>query len=172
MLAVGGYDEFTLPARFDVVFLHESSNPFFPNSNTICPKFSPNPWPAIFAFAGCMHSLDVNQQSSVADALAGNRWIIRNSSPLMFKVTASTDIEHFALSANRPTAFVPFNPGVLHTDSRAKYAVAFFKMSRSIFTFASSALSRVNSICSALTGLAPAPANWPFAACRTQFSNV
>jgi hypothetical protein len=118
-----------------------------------------------------MHSFDVNQQSSVADdALGGNLWIIHNSSPLMSKVTTSTDIEHFALPPNRPTAFVPFNPGVLHTDSRAKYAVAFLKMSRSIFTFASSALSRVNSICSALTGLAPASANWPFAACRTQFS--
>ncbi len=125
MLAVGGYDEFTLSARFDVVFfLHESSNPFFPNSHTICPKFSPNPWPAIFAFAGCMHSPDVNQQSNVVDALAGN---------LQF---------------------------------------AFLKMARSIFTFVSSVLSRVNSICSALTGLAPAPANWPFTACRTQFSNV
>jgi len=88
MLTVGSYDEFTLFARFDVVFLHESSNPFFPNSHTISSKFSP----AMFAFAGCMHSLDVNQQSGVADALAGNRWIIRNSSPLMSKITARTDI--------------------------------------------------------------------------------
>ena len=74
--------------------------------------------------AFCMYSLDINQQSSIADALAGNRWIIRNSSStLMFKVIASTNIEHFALPGNRPTAFMPFNPGRLHTDSRAKYAV-------------------------------------------------
>ena len=52
--------------------------------------------------AFCMHSFDVNQQSCVAHALAGNRWIIRNSSPLMSKVTTRTDIEHFALSGNWP----------------------------------------------------------------------
>jgi hypothetical protein len=36
---------------------------------------------------------------------------------------------------------VPGNPGVLPSDSRAKYAVAFFKMSRSIVTRASCARS-------------------------------
>lgn len=72
MLAVGGYDEFTLSAHFDVVLFHESPNAFFPNSHThtISPKFPQNPWPAIFAFAGCTQSLDVNQQSDIAKALA------------------------------------------------------------------------------------------------------
>ena len=72
MLAVGGYDEFTLSACFDVVLLHESPNAFFPNSHThtISPKFPPNPWLAIFAFAGCIQSLDMSQQSGIAEALA------------------------------------------------------------------------------------------------------
>ena len=61
---------------------------------------------------------------------------------------------------------------LLHTDSRAKYAVAFFKMSRCILTRASSALKRASSICFALTGLAPAPVSLPFAASLTQFSRV
>ena len=156
MLAVDGYDEFTLSACFDVVLLYEPPNSFFPNSHTIDPKFPPNPWPAIFTFAFCMHSLDANQQCGVANALAGNRRIICSFSSLMPKVTASTDIERFASPANWPAAFVPFNPGVLHSDSHAKHAVAFLRMSRSIFTLASSAFSRVNSICSALIGLAPA----------------
>ena len=125
VLAVGGRDEFTLSARFDAIHLHGPPNPFLPNSHAISPKFSPDPRPTIFDFAGCMHSLDMNQQSNIAETLAGNRRIIRNSSPLMSKVTAGTDIECFALLDNRPAAFVPFNPGVLHTDSRAMYAVAF-----------------------------------------------
>lgn len=153
VLAVGGHDEFTLSARFDATYLHEPPNPFLPNSYATSPKFSPDPRLAIFAFAG------LNQQSSIAEALAGNRRIIRNSSSLMSKITAGTDIACFALSNNRPATFVPFNPSVLHTDFRAKYAVAFFRMLRSSFTLASSALSRVNSICSALIDLAPAPAN-------------
>ena len=35
MLAAGGYDEFTLSARFDIVLLHEPPDSFFPNSHTI-----------------------------------------------------------------------------------------------------------------------------------------
>jgi len=49
------------------------------------------------------------------------------------------------------------NLSVLHTDSRAKYAVIFLIISRSILTSASSALKCANSIYSVHTGLAPAP---------------
>ena len=45
-------------------------------------------------------------------------------------------------------------------------------MSRSILTRANSALSRASSICSALTGLAPAPASLPLAERRTQLPSV
>ena len=45
---------------------------------------------------------------------------------------------------------VALDEGVLQIDPLAKYAVAFSKMSRSIFTRASSARSRLISICSAL----------------------
>ena len=47
---------------------------------------------------------------------------------------------------------VAMDKGVLQLWPLAKYAVAFPKISRSIFTRASSALSRLISICSALTG--------------------
>jgi hypothetical protein len=42
MLAVGGYDEFTVVARFDVVLLHEPPNSFFPDTHATGPKFSPD----------------------------------------------------------------------------------------------------------------------------------
>jgi len=42
-----------------------------------------------------------------------------------------------------------------------KYALAFPRMSRSIFTRANSARSRLISICSALTNLLSAPASLP-----------
>ena len=51
----------------------------------------------------------------------------------------------------------------------AQSTPSLFLECRALFILASSAPSRVNSICSALTGLAPALANWPFAACRTHF---
>lgn len=51
--------------------------------------------------------------------------------------------------------------GVLHVESFAKYAQAFFRMSRSIFRRATSARSLDNSICSALTGFVPAPPSLP-----------
>src|SRR6266568_2306873 len=69
--------------------------------------------------------------------------------------------QHFALHRHRPVPLVPLDPGVLHSDSFAKYAVAFFRMSRSIFTRASSARNRLISICSGLTGLAAVPFSSP-----------
>ena len=53
-----------------------------------------------------------------------------------------------------------------------KYAIAFFKMSRSIFTRASSARSLDSSICWALTGRSPAPCSAPLSASRTQLLSV
>src|ERR1039458_1075107 len=90
----------------------------------------------------------------------------------MLKVATGTHPQYLALQADGPPALVSGDPGVLHIDSFAKYAVAFFKISRSILTRASSALSRASSICSALTGLVPAPASLPSAARRTQLPSV
>src|SRR5512143_2450636 len=46
-----------------------------------------------------------------------------------------------------------FHDRVPGSDSFAKYAVAFFKMSRSIFTMASSRLTRASSISNSVSGL-------------------
>lgn len=117
---------------------------------------------------GQPYSPYVNKQGNIAEALAGNHRTIRNSSSLMFKVTAGTDIEYFALSDSRPTAFVSFNSGVLHSDSRAKYSVAFLECRAP-----SSPLQALTSGASfPFVPRLPAPANFPFATCLTQFSNI
>ena len=64
------------------------------------------------------------------------------------------------------------NEGALEIDPLAKYAVAFSKISRSIFTRASSALSRLISICSALTGLLSAPVSLPLRWALIQLNSI
>ena len=82
------------------------------------------------------------------------------------------DAQYLANQRDRPHGAEQKNPGLLHSDSLAKYAVAFFRMSRSIFTRASSARCRASSICTALTGRSPAPRNAPLSAPRTQLLSI
>ena len=67
---------------------------------------------------------------------------------------------------------MPLDEGVLQLCAFAKYAVAFPRMSRSIFTRASSARSRLISICSALTTLLSAPLSLPERSALTQLNSV
>jgi len=67
---------------------------------------------------------------------------------------------------------VSVDEGVLQLRTFAKYAVAFPRMSRSILTRASSALSRLISICSALTTLLSAPLSLPSRSALTQLNSV
>jgi hypothetical protein len=85
MFAVGGHDEFALPSGFDAVFLHEPPNPFFPNQHAISLKLLPDSWPAVFAFAGQMRCLDVNQQGGITEAPARQLRAINIFAPLTFK---------------------------------------------------------------------------------------
>jgi hypothetical protein len=68
-----------------------------------------------------------------------------------------THLKYPAMPRGRPFTSVALNEGVLHFAAFAKYAVAFPKMPRSIFTRANSARSRLISICSALTTLLSTP---------------
>lgn len=62
--------------------------------------------------------------------------------------------------------------GALHNGSFAKYAAAFFRMSRSILTRGNSAFRRLISICSALTLKVAAPFKPPLPAALTQLCSV
>lgn len=71
------------------------------------------------------------------------------------------DAQYPTLQTNRPAMAMSGNERVLQLDAFAKYAVAFSKISRSIFTRVSSARRRLISICSAVTGLISAPFSLP-----------
>jgi hypothetical protein len=95
----------------------------------------------------------------------------------MFEIAALTDIQYYTHFVHSKFIALSVNPGVLHgiyrsTEHGTAFLSLFFKMSRSIFTRASSALNRANSIFSALTDLAPTPVSLHFAANLTQFSSV
>lgn len=79
----------------------------------------------------------------------------------MLVVAAGAHPQLLAQHRQGPVASIAVNPRVLHADSRAKYAAAFFTMASSIFVRASSARSLASSICSALTGLLPGPPRRP-----------
>ncbi len=86
---------------------------------------------------------------------------------------ARRHLQHAALIDNRPHILVLFDEGVSNRDSLAKYAAAFFRMSRSIRVRASSAFNRLISICSALTALTPARSvKRPAASAFTQLCGV
>ncbi len=87
-------------------------------------------------------------------------------------VAADAHAEHLAQLRQGMVAALRVDPRVLHSASLAKYAVAFFKMSTCIRSRAFSALSRDSSICSGVTGFAPAPARWPAWAAFTQLRSV
>jgi hypothetical protein len=53
-----------------------------------------------------MHSLDVNQQGSITEALARHRGAISERAPLTLEVAAGANIQHFALQRDRPTIFI------------------------------------------------------------------
>ena len=81
--------------------------------------------------------------------------------------------QHPALHSNRPDALMAFNGGILHFWPFAKNAVAFPRMSRSIFTRASSARSRLISICSAVTSLRRlVSSSFPARCAFTQFGRL
>src|SRR5260370_30776902 len=94
--------------------------------------------------------LDVKQQGDVADPTA--RLEMPGSFPLtrlILMVAAGADVQHPALRRHRPDHAMSLDKSVSHRDSLAKYAAAFFRMSRSTRALASSAFTRAISICSA-----------------------
>ena len=90
----------------------------------------------------------------------------------MLVIPGHAYLQRTALDTNRPNAAVSPNEGVPHFRSFAKYAVAFPRMSRSIFTRANSARNRLISICSALTSLVSAPRSLPSPPAFTQLCSV
>src|SRR5690606_37759875 len=87
-------------------------------------------------------------------------------------VAADADSQRLAHVGQGVFAALRFDPGVLHSASLAKYAVAFFRMSTCIFSRAFSARSLDSSICSGVTGFAPGAVSLPAADAFTQLRSV
>ena len=101
----------------------------------------------------------MGQQRFIAQSHVGARLggLVSTFATHVLDEAAGAHAQHLASEGDRPMLLVPLYPGVLHFDTRAKYAVAFPRMSRSILSRAFSARSLASSICSGRTGLSPAP---------------
>jgi hypothetical protein len=117
-----------------------------------------------------MDGLDVHQYRVIAQMATRGRAGQANK---VFVVPSHTYAQHTELHRDRPDAAEALDEGVLQIDPFAKYAVAFPRMSRSIFTRANSARNQLISICSALTfTLLSAPLSLPWRCALTQLNSV
>ena len=90
----------------------------------------------------------------------------------LYDLQPTSDVQHVAHFGQGERFALLGNPGVLHTTSLAKYAVAFFRISFSRLSRRFSARSLDNSISSGVTTLPPAPLSLPSAAALTQLRKV
>src|SRR5690606_32419441 len=97
---------------------------------------------------------------------------VRSAAATPGAIAAGAHGQHLAHFGQRVVGALCVDPGVLHSASFAKYAVAFFRMSTCIFSRAFSARSRDSSICSGVTGLAPGAVSLPAADALTQLRSV
>ena len=153
MIVVSGDLEAPLALGTNTVQLHELLHPVLARRDAARPQFAPDDArPAVSATRLGVLGLDMHQQRPVAQVAPLRTNGTARQTRQVRVAAGRADQKHPALHRDRPPAAVLLNEGVLQIDPLAKYAVAFPRMSRSIFTRASSALSRLISICSALTG--------------------
>lgn len=87
-----------------------------------------------------MDGLDVHQQCVIAQMSTLGR---AGQSNKVFVVSRHAHAQHTAMHRDRPNAAVALDEGLLQIDPFAKYAVAFPKMPRSIFTRDNSARNQL-----------------------------
>src|SRR5918994_5169308 len=170
MIAVGR--RFVLPLRAcpNGVVPHHLAHPLLTNPNVPLPQLAPDPRPPVGASGFSMDRLDVGQQRQIAHSPHA---LVGHFLPMQVLLKSSgADIQDRTLYRDRPIPAVSLNKGVLHRYSLAKYAVAFFKMSRSIFTRDNSVRRRLISICSPLTAGVVELFNPPLPAALTQLCSV
>ena len=150
--AVGGDHELALRFGLDAMLLHELANPVFAHPDASGHKLLVHAWPAVFALDLGVDGTDVRQQGFIAVESARAAAAMTILSPAQsVEVPAGADLQHPAGHAHRVTVLHLVNPGVPRSVSCAKYAAAFFAMSRSMRRRAFSARSRAISICSGET---------------------
>src|SRR5450631_990671 len=125
---------------------HQASDAVLSDALTRFVQVAPDPGTAVTAATQKMKRANAHRQSFVLDRACAGLVCV----PLM--EPGSRHIEQPAHPAYRPNRSMSRNEAVPHLDSFAKYAAAFFRMSRSIRASANSRLSRSISLaCSVLS---------------------
>ena len=155
MIAVRRLLEPTARAHPDIVRFHGLAHPLLAYRQAFGAQLANHARPAVSLFAGGELGADMSQQRQIADPAAELGRPRFGSPPTPCAKAAGAHLQHPALDDNRPHVAMRLDEGVSHLDPLAKYAVAFFKMSRSIRTRARSAFKRLISICSWLTAFTP-----------------
>src|SRR5580698_9325072 len=119
--------------------LHQPLHPLFAYADAPVAQFLPNARPPVGSPILREYGADVNQHCLIAQVAAFENMPAASK---VFMVARHAHPQHRALHADGPHPPIPFDKGVLHFRSFAKYAVAFPRMSRSILTRASSARNR------------------------------
>jgi len=114
-----------------------------------------------------MDGLDQDQQLGIRQPLT-----IGCAATLAGSAATHTDVQDGTQLAKGKLIAMRIDPGVPHSASLAKYAVAFRRMSFSRFSRAFSARRPDSSICSGVTFAAPAPLSLPASNCFTQLRSV
>src|SRR6185437_1267920 len=137
MPAVGcGHTE-TLPAACPkALLLHQALNTLLAHAHALGSQLPPDPRPAVRPPMLLIRGPNMHRQCFLALMPSFGD---PQQPGEMFVITRHTHLQHAALNANGPDLAMTSNKGVPHLCSFAKYAVAFPRMSRSIFTRASSA---------------------------------
>lgn len=131
VLAVGGEHEFPLAPGPDAVQLHQALHPVFAHPHAPEQELPPYPGPAVLALELGVDRTDVRHQRRVADALGasphGQRRPRLDAALPVLEKNAHAHPQHQTHQAHWPHRLELVDPGVLHSDSFAKYAVAFFQ---------------------------------------------
>src|SRR6266545_4282470 len=147
VLRVGRRLETPLVPAAQSVLPHQSLHPPLAHGNAAPFELLVDARRPVGGFGLLMNLADVRQQLAIAEPP------LRTLTALPSREATVTDLQRRAQPLHRIRAAILFNKRVPHSDSFAKYAAAFFRISVSILRRATSARSRDISICSGVIGL-------------------
>src|SRR5690606_6464860 len=122
----------TARSSYQLRSAHQACNPVATTPRAPGAQIAPHPWTAIGSVTGCKALPDTARQAYVG-LFPGT-----GASAKPFVITAARHAQYATQYANGPDHPVSGNERILHVWSLAKYPTAFFNMSRSVLTLASS----------------------------------
>lgn len=148
MIAISGDLEAPLSLGKNAVQFHELLHAMLSHRSATGRKIFPGLRPALAARHLGMDGPDVKKYRVIAQMV---KFGYAGQDNKVFVLPRHAHAQHAAQHRDRPNAMMALDEGVLQIDTRAKYAVAYPRVPRSIFKRANSARSRLISICSELT---------------------